>query len=135
MIRRHRLVVVGAAALASSLFAAPSFAATGTTPPVHTKLTCDPATKNKATAPAIGAQVTLQAGSAGSVVLKRTDASTVTVASTGAASGWTANVTVPSGRRIKVSFADSTTRELQHFGVGLSARGTFIMVSTSHCHH
>jgi len=42
---------------------------------------------------------------------------------------------VASGHRVKISFADGTTRELQHLGVGLSARGTFVMVSTSHCHH
>ena len=41
----------------------------------------------------------------------------------------------PPGRRVKVSFRQATTRELQHLGVGLSARGTFVMVSTSHCHH
>jgi hypothetical protein len=136
MIRRHRPVVIGSAALALSVFAAPSFAATGTTPPpVHTRLTCDPSTKTKANAPAIGAQITVQAGSAGSVVIKRPDAVTLTVASTAAASGWTATVAVPSARRVKVSFADATTRELQHLGVGLSARGTFVMESTSHCHH
>jgi len=136
MIPRRLLVAVSSAALAGTLFAAPSFATTGaTTPPTHTKLTCDPSTKNKATEPAIGAQATLQAGSAGSVVIKRTDATTLTVASTAAAGGWTATVTAPSGRRVKVSFRQATTRELQHLGVGLSARGTFVMVSTSHCHH
>jgi hypothetical protein len=136
MIPRRLLVLVGSATLVGSLFAAPSFASTGTTtPPTHTKLTCDPATKNKATAPTIGAQASYQAGSAGSVVIKRTDATTLTVGPTSPTSGWTANATVASGRRVKVSFADATTRELQHLGVGLSARGTFVMVTTSHCHH
>jgi len=135
MIRRRLLIAVSSAALVGTLFAAPSFATTRTTPPVHTRLTCDPSTKNKATAPAIGAQATFQAGAAGSVVIKRVDPTTISVASTSGAAGWTATVSAPSGRRVKVSFLESTTRELQHFGVGLSARGTFVMVSTSHCHH
>jgi hypothetical protein len=137
MIPRRLLVLAGSAALLGSLFAAPSFATTppGTPPPVHTKLTCDPSTKTKGTAPVIGAQATYQAGAAGSVVIKRTDAVTLTVVSSKANAGWTATTTLASGHRVKVSFADSTTRELQHLGVGLSARGTFVMVSTSHCHH
>lgn len=136
MIPRRLLVAVGSAALVGTLFSAPSFATTGTTtPPSHTKLTCDPAIKNKATAPVINATATYQAGNAGSVIIKRTDATTLTVSSTKASAGWTATVTVASGHRVKVSFADTTTRELQHFGIGLSARGTFVMVSTSHCHH
>ena len=136
MIPRRLIVAAASATLAGTLFAAPSFATTGpTTPPTHTKLTCDPSTKNKTTAPAIGAQTTFQAGSAGSVVIKRTDATTLTVASTAATAGWTATVTVPSARRVKVTFSDTTTRELQHFGIGLSARGTVVMMSTSHCHH
>ena len=57
------------------------------------------------------------------------------MAGTTAASGWTANVTAASGHRIKVNFTNATTRELQHFGISLSARGTFVMTATSHCHH
>jgi len=136
MVSRRLLVAVSSAALVGTFFAAPSFAATGTTtPPTHTKLTCDPATKVKGTAPAIGASATFQAGNAGSVVIQRVDATTLKVASTKANSGWTATVTGPQGHRVKVTFADTTTRELQHFGIGLSARGTFVMTSTSHCHH
>lgn len=136
MIPRRILVAASSAMLVGTLFAAPSFATTGTTtPPTHTKLTCDPSTKTKTTAPAINATATYQAGSAGSVLITRTDATTLTVSSTKANAGWTATVTAPTGHRVKVTFTDTTTRELQHFGIGLSARGTLVMTSTSHCHH
>lgn len=133
---RRLLVAAGSVVLVGTLFSAPSFATTGTTsPPTHTKLTCEPGVKNKTSAPAINATATYQAGTAGSVVIKRTDATTLTVASTKAAAGWTATVTAATGHRVKLTFSDATTRELQHFGIGLSARGTFVMVDTSHCHH
>jgi opacity protein-like surface antigen len=131
MFRRFCLLL-GTAALATSLVAAPSYAASATPRP---KLTCDPAAKNKATAPAIGAQSTFQAGGAGSVVVKRADATTITVASTSPTTGWTATVSTPSGRRVRVLFRNAGTGELEHIGVGMSARGTFVMVTTSHCHH
>jgi len=134
MLRRICLVL-GAAALTASLTAAPSFAATGTTGKTHTKLTCDPSTKNKASSPAIGTTGTFQAGAAGSVVIKRVDGSTISVASVNPAGGWTDTVSTASGRRVRVLFRNSGTAELQHLGVGLSARGTFVMVTTSHCHH
>jgi hypothetical protein len=138
MIPRRLVVAVGSVALMGSLFMAPSFAATGTTTtpkPHHTRLTCDPVAKNKTTSPAIGAQATFQAGGAGSVVVKRNDATTLAVVSTAPASGWTAQVTVASGRHLKVQFANATSLEAQHFGIALSSRGTFVMVTTSHCHH
>jgi hypothetical protein len=136
MIPRRLLVAASSAVLVGTLFAVPSFATTATTtPPTHTKLVCEPSTKNKTSAPAINATATYQAGGAGSVIIKRTDATTLTVSSTKAGAGWTATVTAATGHRVKVTFADTTTRELQHFGIGLSARGTFVMVSTSHCHH
>jgi hypothetical protein len=34
-----------------------------------------------------------------------------------------------------VLFRNAGTGELEHIGVGMSARGTFVMVTTSHCHH
>jgi hypothetical protein len=139
MIRRMTLMM-GAVALCTALTAAPSIAAgttgtTGTTGTVHTRLTCDPSTKTKGTPPAIGATATFQAGSAGSVVVKRVDQSDVAVASVTAATNWTDTETVASGHRVKVVFRNASTKELQHFGLAISARGTFVIESTSHCHH
>jgi len=131
MFRRFCLMF-GAATLATALVAAPSYAVSATPRP---RLTCDPSTKNKPSAPAIGTQATFQAGTAGSVVIKRTDAVTLTVGSASAAAGWTDTVSTASGRRVRVVFRNTGAGELQHLGVGLSARGTFVMVSTQHCHH
>jgi hypothetical protein len=134
MIRRITLMM-GAAALCTALTVAPSFAAT-TSGTVHTRLTCDPSTKTKGTPPAIGATATFQAGSAGSVVIKRVDQSDVSVVTpVSAAAGWAATVTTASGPRVKVVFRNASTKELQHFGLAISARGTFVIESTSHCHH
>ena len=133
MIRRIALVV-GTVAVCTALTTAPSFAST-TSGTVHTRLTCDPSTKTKGTPPAIGATATFPAGSAGSVVIKRVDLGDVSVASVNAATGWTDTQTTPSGHRVKVVFRNASTRELQHFGLGISSRGTFVVESTSHCHH
>jgi len=134
MLRRRLAVIAGAATLAMTLTAAPSFAAT-TTGTVHTKLTCDPSTKTKGTPPAVGASATFQAGSAGSVVITRSAAATLTVASATPASGWTDTVTTATGPRVRVLFRNAGTKELQHFGIAISSRGTFTIESTSHCHH
>ena len=133
MIRRFALIM-GAVVVCTALTTAPSFAATnpGT---VHTRLTCDPSTKTKGTPPAIGATATFPAGTAGSVVIKRVDQSDVSVASVNAATGWTDTQTTPSGPRVRVLFRNASTRELQHFGLAISSRGTFVIETTSHCHH
>jgi hypothetical protein len=133
MIRRIALMV-GAVAVCTALTTAPSFAAT-TSGTVHTRLTCDPSTKTKGTPPAIGATATVQAGSAGSVVIKRIDLGDVSVVSVTPATGWTDTQTTPTGHRVKVVFRNSSTRELQHFGLAISSRGTFVIEATSHCHH
>ena len=131
MFRRFCLVF-GSAALAMTFLAGPSFA-TGTAP--HAKLTCDPATKTKGPAPAVGSQATFQAGSAGSVVVKRADASTLSVVSANPTAPWTQQVASASGKRVRVAFRNAGAGELEHFGLSLSAKGTFVMSSTSHCHH
>jgi hypothetical protein len=131
MFRRFCLVF-GSAALAISVLAGPSFA-TGSTP--HAKLTCDPAAKNKGQAPAVGSQATFQAGPAGSLVVKRADASTLSFVSANPTAGWTQQVASASGKRVRVAFRNAGTGELEHFGLSLSAKGTFVMSSTSHCHH
>jgi hypothetical protein len=120
--------------LATSLTAAPSYAA-GTTHTPHTRAVCDPSTKTKSNAPTIGAQATYQAGNAGSIVVKRADAQTLTVVTVNGAAGWTNTVSTPSGRRVRVLLRNSGAGQLQHFGLGLSARGTFVMETTSFCHH
>jgi hypothetical protein len=128
-------LMLGIAALATTLTAAPSFAV-GTTP--HTprpRRICDPSSKTKSNAPAIGAQANFQAGNAGTVTVKRADAQTLTIVSVTGASGWTGSPTTPSGRRVRASFSNTGAGQLQHFGLGLSARGTFVMETTQFCHH
>jgi hypothetical protein len=128
-------LMLGIAALATTLTAAPSFAV-GTTP--HTprpRRICDPSSKTKSNAPAIGAQATYQAGNAGSVVIKRADATTLSIVSVNDTAGWTNTVSTPSGRRVRALLRNSGAGQLQHFGLGLSARGTFVMETTSFCHH
>lgn len=134
MLRRRLTVIAGAAALALTLTAAPSFAATTPGTP-RTRLTCDPSTKTKGTPPAVGASATYPAGSAGSVVVTRSATAALTVKSASPASGWTDTVTTPTGSRVRVLFRNATTKELQHFGIAISSRGTFTIDSTSHCHH
>ncbi len=90
---------------------------------------------NKGPGPAPGGQATFQAGSAGSVVVKRADAVTLSVVSATPTAGWTQTISTPSGKRVRVAFRDASTGELEHFGVALSSRGTFVMSSTAHCHH
>ena len=131
---RRLTVILGAAALAATLTATPSFAATTTGTP-HTKLTCDPSTKTKGTPPAVGASATFTAGNAGSVVVTRSAAAAFTVKSATPASGWTDTVTTATGSRVRVVFRNATTKELQHFGIAISSRGTFDIETTSHCHH
>ena len=122
------------AVLATSLFAAPSYAK-GTTHTPKPRAVCDPSTKTKSNAPAIGAQATYQAGNAGSVVVKRADATNLSIVSVNDTAGWTNTVSTPSGRRVRALLRNSGAGQLQHFGLGLSARGTFVMETTSFCHH
>src|SRR5437667_7871534 len=111
--------MLGFAALATAMTAAPSFAA-GTTHTPKPRAVCDPSTKTKSAAPAIGATANFQAGNAGTIVAKRVDAQTLNVASVNAAGGWTDTVSTPSGHRVRVLLRNSGAGQLQHFGLGLS---------------
>jgi len=129
-------LMLGLAALATTMTAAPSFAVG--THPVHTpkpKAVCDPSAKVKGTAPAIGASQNYTAGNAGTIAIKRMDAQTLSVTGVTDAAGWTHTMSTPSGHRVRVLFRNTGAGQLEHFGLGLSARGTFTMQTTSFCHH
>lgn len=98
------------------------------------KLVCDPKASSQTTPPAVGATATFQAGNAGSVSIKRTASTTLTVVSTSAAIGWTSSVTSASGRQVTVIFNNSTTGEKDTFSASLDSKGTTLTTTNQLCH-
>jgi hypothetical protein len=125
-------VLLAAATFVSAVPAVPTFAASTTPRP---KLTCDAPSTNHAPAPAAGAQGTYPAGSAGSVVVQRADATNLQIVKTNPSGGWTPQVVAQSGPKVRVKFVNAGSGEVERFASSLNKKGTEIHNRATHCHH
>lgn len=154
---RHRCLVLMVGGLLGLALISPVFAAgrsspaqsppppsssttssTSSTPPPYTdpppgSTNCTPDTSH-APAPAEGASESYPAGDAGSVEVARTSATDLEVAQASPNSGWTEEVTTPSGPRVKVKFSeDANPDSIVRFAAALNDSGTEIHIRVTTC--
>ncbi|MGH9041904.1 MAG: hypothetical protein ACRDZ3_16920 [Acidimicrobiia bacterium] len=85
-------------------------------------------------APAEGETVIYPAGESGEVEVSRVSPTELEIVSATAADGWTAEVTAPTGPRVKVRFVDSAnTSNKTRFAASMDQKGEEIHVRVTNC--